>query len=384
MAQRYLHIDITSHQRAKHPDGPCGDVVAHRRTEMGTDIILCDGIGSGIKAHIAATLHVARMQKLLGEGFSLRRTFASVIATVAKWRDPAKPYAAVILMRILNDGEVSILTYDASTPVLVSRGHADVLPQRPLLIDDAVAQQSSCFLAPGEGVLLFSDGITQAGIGNGSAQGWTSEGVAGHASRLLASGHRMGDLPESIHREAMRLDGNISRDDMTVVSAHCRPGRTLHILTGPPADKRHDADVVQRFLAMDGAKVVCGATTAAIVARVSRRKLTIEREPTSLIAPPKYALGGIDLVTEGAVTLNQLCNILDVPEEEFEETNPVTELADLLAQADRVNFILGRGANPANDSMGFRQQGIVKREVIVPVLARKLRERGKLVVVDTI
>ncbi|MBP7051695.1 MAG: hypothetical protein KBE65_11820, partial [Phycisphaerae bacterium] len=77
-------------------------------------------------------------------------------------------------------------------------------------------------------------------------------------------------------------------------------------------------------------------------------------------------------------------NILDVPEEEFEEVNPVTELAELLSQADRVDFILGRGANPANDSMGFRQQGIIKREAIVPVLARKLRARGKLVMVNTI
>jgi hypothetical protein len=384
MAQRYLHIDITSHQTAKHLDGPCGDVVAQRRTDMCTDVILCDGIGSGIKAHIAATLHVSRMQKMLAEGFSLRRTFASVIATVDKWRDPAKPYAAVILMRILNDGEVTILTYDAPASVLVSRNHADVLPQRPFLIDDAVAQQSSCFLEPGEGVLLFSDGITQAGIGNGSMQGWTSEGAAGHASRLLAAGCRVSDIPEAIQQEAMRLDGNVSRDDMTVVSAHCRSGRMLHILTGPPADKRLDADVVNRFLALDGPKVVCGATTAAIVARVTGRKLAIDRQPTSLIAPPKYALEGIDLVTEGAVTLNQLCNILDVPEEEFEETNPVTELADLLAQADRVNFILGRGANPANDSMGFRQQGIIKREAIVPLLAKRLRAQGKLVTVNTI
>jgi hypothetical protein len=369
---------------AKHPDGPCGDVVAQRRTEMCTDVIVCDGIGSGIRAHIAATMHVSRMQKMLAEGFSLRRTFASVIATVDKWRDPAKPYAAVTLMRILNDGEATILAYDAPAPVLVGRDHAGVLPQRPLLIDDVVAQQSSCFLAPGEGVLLFSDGITQAGIGNGSMHGWTSEGVAAHASRLLASSFRMEDIAECICDEAIHLDGNVLRDDMTVVSAHCRTGRTLHILTGPPADKKLDADVVKRFLAQDGPKVVCGATTAAIVARVMHRKLTIDREPTSLIAPPKYAIEGIDLVTEGAVTLNQLCNILDVPEEEFEETNPVTELADLLGQADRVNFILGRGANPANDSMGFRQQGIIKREAIVPLLAKRLRAQGKLVTVNSV
>ena len=384
MAQKYLHVDISSHQSAKYPDGPCGDVVAHRRTEIGTDIILCDGIGSGTKAYIAATLHVSRLQTLLAEGFSLRRTFANIVSTVDQWRDPAKPYAAVTLVRILNDGEATILTYDAPAPVLIGRGQAGVLPQRTFLIDKAVVQQSSCFLAPGEGLVLFSDGITQAGIGEGATEGWTSEGVAAYVSKLLATRSRLEAIPEAVCREALRRDGDASRDDLTVVVAGCRAGQTLNILTGPPADKRLDADVVARFMAGDGPKVVCGATSAAIVARVLQRKLAVEREPMSLIAPPKYMLDGVDLVTEGAVTLNQLSNLLDLSGEPFEEINPVTELAELIQGADRINLILGRGTNPANDSLGFKQQGILKREVIVPLLVRKLRARGKLVLLSEI
>lgn len=384
MAQKYLHIDLITRQTAKHADGPCGDVVAHRRTELGTDIILCDGIGSGIKAYVAATLHVARMQTLLAEGASLHRTFASVVRTVDKWRDPAKPYAAVTLARVLNDGEVTILTYDAPAPVLLGRNHAAVLPPRTFVIDNAVVHQSSCFLVPGEGLLLFTDGITQAGIGSGSIHGWTSEGVAAHASKRLVAGGGLDTIPEAVHQEAFRRDKGVFRDDMTVVSACCRTGRTLNILTGPPADRRLDAEVVGRFLAAEGPKVVCGATTAAIVARVLQRKLAVEREPMSLIAPPKYTLEGIDLVTEGAVTLNQLCNILDLPEEQFEEINPVTEMAELVNGADRINLILGRGTNPANDSIAFKQQGILKRDVVVPLLIRKLRARGKLVLMSTI
>ncbi len=79
------------------------------------------------------------------------------------------------------------------------------------------------------------------------------------------------------------------------------------------------------------------------------------------------------------MTLNQLCNILDLPSDEFEEINPVTELADLLDRADRVHLMVGLGANPANESLGFKQQGILRRDQVVPLLVEKLKARGKLV-----
>ncbi len=195
----------------------------------------------------------------------------------------------------------------------------------------------------------------------------------------LSARRDLREMADAVHDEALKLDGNVSCDDVTAVLAHCRHGNTLNIFTGPPIDRRTDEAVVRRFLALDGAKVVCGATTAAIVAKAMGRKLAMDPVPTSLIAPPKYELDGIDLVTEGAVTLNQLCNLLDLPSDEFEEINPVTELADLLDKADRVHLMVGRGANPANESLGFKQQGILRRDQVVPLLVEKLKARGKLV-----
>jgi len=251
-------------------------------------------------------------------------------------------------------------------------------------VGHSVARQSNCFLGPGEGLLLLTDGITQAGIGRGLTEGWTSDGVAEYVSRRLSRYSGLRHVAEAVHDEALRHDANVLRDDMTAVLARCRDGQTLNLFTGPPADRRADEAVVRRFLAMDGPKVVCGATTAAIVAKALGRKLTVERSSVSMIAPPKYELAGIDLVTEGAVTLNQLCNILDVAVEESEEVNPVTELAEMLHRADRVHVIVGRGANPANDSLGFEQQGILRRERVVPLLVDKMRSRGKLVVTSQV
>ena len=277
-----------------------------------------------------------------------------------------------------------MLTYDAPTPVLVGRNNATVLAGRPFVSGSVVAQQASCFLTAGEGLLLFSDGITQAGIGHGLIEGWGSEGVASYVSKLLVNRSGSLALAQNVHRQAAKLDGDVFADDMTVAFGHCRYGRTVNIFTGPPVDKRTDAAVVKRFLALPGRKVVCGATTATIVARAMERELKMDPIPTSLIAPPKYELEGIDLVTEGAVTLNQLCHVLDMDASELDELNPVTEFADLLQQADRVNFVIGGGANPANESLGFKQQGILKRNRVVPLLVSKLRDRGKLVLVTEV
>jgi len=128
-------------------------------------------------------------------------------------------------------------------------------------------------------------------------------------------------------------------------------------------------------------KVVCGATTAAIVARHLGRKLDIEQDPRSLVAPPRYSIAGIDLVTEGAVTLNQVYNVLDESPERHEEDSGVADLCGLLWATDRVNLTVGVAANPANGALSFRQQGILPRATIVPLLRQKLEKAGKLVLV---
>jgi hypothetical protein len=139
--------------------------------------------------------------------------------------------------------------------------------------------------------------------------------------------------------------------------------------------------LVGRFLQSEGRKVVCGATTAKIVGQRLGVSLEVEQSE-SLIAPPTYRLKGVDLVTEGAVTLNQAYNILDEDPTEYEEESGVTHLCDLLHGADRVNIFLGMARNPASGDIAFRQQGILPRIKVVPLLAERLRQQGKLVVVE--
>ena len=118
--------------------------------------------------------------------------------------------------------------------------------------------------------------------------------------------------------------------------ARCRPGCTVNVLTGPPADRQADGAVVRRFMELEGQKVVCGGTTAKIVGRQTRQPVSVREDANSLIAPPDYVLKGVDLATEGAVTLNQAYNILDEDPSRYEKSTGVSRLCEMLRAADRV------------------------------------------------
>jgi hypothetical protein len=141
--------------------------------------------------------------------------------------------------------------------------------------------------------------------------------------------------------------------------------------------------VARAFLETDGIKVICGATTALLAARCMKRELKMEPVRIGYVEPPRYLLPGVDLTTEGAITLNQVCNLLDADEQDLADNQSgVAGLCKLLRFADRVNWTVGTAINPAHADIRFAQMGIWPRHKIIPMLADKLRAQGKLVVLE--
>jgi len=374
----YLHIEVTSTQLAKRVGEVCGDLVRVTRLPSFTTVICCDGMGSGIRANTAATLHVARLVELENQGVSLRDAFARVVGTVHQFRGKNALYAALSVARIQSDGDATVLSYDAPPTIMIGAGHASKLPQRTLMMGDAQIGESHCRLSPGEGLLLVSDGITAAGLGGSQREGFGIDQVVRHVDSLVSRGAALPAVTEGLVAAAKGHWGARVGDDCSVVGAWCRIGRPLTVFTGPPGQREMDADVVQRFLAAPGWRVVCGATTAKLVAQRLGRPVRVMQDDPGLVAPPRYELEGIDLVTEGAVTLNQVYNILDADPAHYDESSGVTELCELFKAADRVHFIVGTTINPVTKSMAFQQRGILARAAVVRLLCERLTEAGKL------
>ncbi len=379
----YLHVDTHVAQSPKRPNTPCGDVVVIDRQERWTTVLLVDGIGSGVKANLAATLAAHRLMGLQKHGFTLREAFSALVKTMNANRDPSLPFAAFAIVRILPTGLTTVLSYEMPSVILLQNHCATIVPQRTFTHERAVLAEATCLLDAGEGLLLMSDGITQAGLGNGLAEGWTAQGACAFANECLHQGIAAAQIPQRMHDRARELWG-APGDDCSTALAMLRAGVAVNILTGPPLTKKLDREVVENFMSCNGIKIVCGGSTGAMVANVLDRRMDIRQEDKSLIAPPRCSIDGIDLVTEGAVTLNQAYNILDADARSYSEVSSVTELCCLLQVADKVNITMGLAKNPSGDDIAFRQQGIISRHKIVPLIADKLREMGKLVVVKKV
>ena len=180
MASGYVHVELESAQSSKMPATPCGDVFACDRTVRPRAWSAADGIGSGIRARIAAEMCKSRLLELLRLGFSLRKAFARAVRTMQQNRDPSRPFAAFTLARMLNDGMATVLSYEPRRPSYISRHHAAPLLTRSVELESALIAESDCWLEPGDGLLL-----DQRRHHPGRAGPWTAGRLANGRRRAI-------------------------------------------------------------------------------------------------------------------------------------------------------------------------------------------------------
>ncbi len=380
--RKYIGMSVA--QASKAQAAVCGDYVLSERTEEATTVILCDGIGSGIKAHIAAVMAANRLMELLRLGFSQRQACAKVVMTMHAGRTQDIPFSAFCVCRILNNGHVTVISYEMPAPVIVEQMAASVAAQRFITLGNEVIAEMHFRLHTHSSLLLFSDGVSQAGMGTAFKMGWTAEGVAEFVRGAFARQAAVEELPKVILEKVRQYSGPTYGDDSTVVLLQCRKARTVHILTGPPADRQADRRIIERFVHLPGAKIICGSTTADIAAQCLGVPVNSKPVSDAYYKPPQYEIAGIDLVTEGALTLNQVYNILEEDPRSYEADSCVSNLCVLLRNADAVNLLVGTAANPNHQNIVFRQMGVLPRLAIVQKIAETLKKMGKLVTVEYI
>ena len=145
-------------------------------------------------------------------------------------------------------------------------------------------------LQEGDGLVLMSDGITQSGMETVYPNGWQSQGVEKYMNQQLSRGLPMVQAARKVFHQAKLNDGEVNADDRTILYAQSRAGKVVEVLTGPPLDENKDEAFTNRFLESEGIKVICGATTADIVARYMFVPLKVEQNPASLSTPPGILL----------------------------------------------------------------------------------------------
>ncbi|MEL4105263.1 SpoIIE family protein phosphatase [Oscillospiraceae bacterium WX1] len=358
----------------------CGDAYLCRRSLDTTDFVLCDGIGSGVYANIAAVSCASRLLELFKSGVTFRHACEMVADSMHKARSESIPFSAFSAVRILHDGQFTVFTYEAPDPIYIMDGTAFVLKMHYYAAGDEQIGEASGTLAVGDTLILCSDGVTQAGLGHGYTFGIGSEGIADFINRQLARGADPASLPRRLVDMTAEISKDKFEDDTTAAFLNCRDAFEITMLSGPPSIKSKDRLFVERFMQSAGPRIVCGSTTAEILSRELKRDLLLKSAGTALGSPPEYQMDGVDMITEGAVILNQIYNILGEDPDCFSCASPVERLCAMMLKADVITFIVGRSVNSAHTELVFKQLGIRPRDAAIRLISKRLTEMGKLIV----
>lgn len=389
------YIETTVLHANKKDNFICGDVSMCKRTSNHTTFILCDGLGSGFKAHIAATMCAARIYKSVELDVSIYTICDNITYSMNLARTNDIPFAAFTIIRILNNGNYTVITYEMPVPIIIENNNAFTLEPRYFSMNGEILAETTGKLMNNHGIMVFSDGVSQAGIGIKYPLSTSSGRIATYTNRILREVNIRNTeiFVNKIMKKIYNESESLLEDDSSVAVLMCRPANILNILTGPPVNKNMDGKFVNDFVKLSGKKVVCGSSTADMISRVLKKELIVKKMPKTLAEPPTYGIEGIDIVTEGVITLNQLYNLLSSINEDSEQNNPefnedyrqdsnicVINIYNLLITSDIVKFYIGKSKNISHENITFRQLGILSRDKIVNLIEEKLNNMGKLVI----
>lgn len=370
-------VDIATRQFSKKGEDICGDAVKVSYTPDSTIIVVSDGLGSGVKANVLATMTVELASGLFKGELSLLEIVESLVATlpICKWRNIA--YSTFAIVRIYDTGHVTVAEYDSPT-LLYLRGGSRPAPFAAVehTILDKTIRESHFRLKTDDTVLLYSDGIVYAGVGEGLAMGWQEDGileyVTQNAPKLLGDPTK---VVNSVADTALKFWHERPGDDGTVLCAKYRKAKHATVLTGPPSERSMVQRMIKDFLGGRGSKIVCGGTTSHIVADHLKRELVPDERFLDTDLPPIASLQGVDLVTEGILTLSRASEYLTKGRPEG-KIDAATVLLDKLASADGISFMVGTARNPAHQNTGL-PESIFLRRTVVENLAKLLEAEGK-------
>ena len=338
----------------KYGEELCGDSVAINDDGNYLTIILADGLGSGVKASILSTLTSKILCTMISNNVPIEDCVATMIETLPVCKQRGIAYSTFSIVHVDKNGKGSLFEFDNPSCIYLRRNKEIKLNKEKMEVLGRNIYRYDIDLSDQGVLILMSDGVPHAGIGKILNLGWQADNISDFLKSHITdkmSARNIACQLASASRELYMLEPD---DDTTVVAIKMAEEKTVNIMIGPPADRNDNNRYVKEFIDADGIKVVCGGTTSKIVAEYLGKKVNVELNDDSGLPPIGY-IDGIDLVTEGILTLNRLIDLSDSylqidssQSKSFTEDDGASRLADLLfEQACTINFFVGQAINEA-------------------------------------
>lgn len=367
-------IDVSYNSLNKNGEELCGDKVEVIKAPKEVIIVMADGLGSGVKANILATLTCKIAGTLLKEGLSLYETVDTIAHTLPVCSVRQLAYCTFTIIKIDEDRNVHALEYD-NPEYFLTKNNIIVKPhKREIKIKDKLIKESNFKLEVNDVLTLVSDGAVHAGVGAILNLGWQWENVADYLETLVSAEKCAADISKDLLLTCQNLYAGKPGDDTTVVTVTLRKPECVNIFAGPPRNTKDDALVIKKLMSSKGKKVVCGGTAANIAARELNEDICVDMEYYDMDVPPTAKIKGLDLVTEGVLTLSKATekiksylnsSLEDKISLNLNGKDGASRLAKLLIEdCTHLNLLVGRAINPAHQNPDFPLDLSIKVKVI--------------------
>ena len=386
-----ITVDVAYKSLNKFSEVLCGDKVEMLQTADSNIMILADGMGSGVKANILATLTSKILGTMFLNGATLEECVETIVETLPICQVRQVAYATFSILQVFHSGDAYLVEFDNPSCIFIRNGKLVPIPQN---IRDVKGKRINEFrfqVQKGDALILMSDGTIHAGVGQLLNFGWLWEDIAAYAVKQYSLTVSAIRLASAICQACDELYQYRPGDDTTVACMRIINAKPVHLMTGPAQDMSRDDEMVADFMSGDEntKRVVCGGTSATIVSRVLKRPLDVSMEYVDPEIPPIAYMQGIELVTEGVLTLNRVIRLLrryakkeTVSEDfflELDKPNGGSMVAKMLIEdCTELHLYVGRAINSAYQNpglpfdLGIRQNLVEQLKSVVEELGKKV------------
>ena len=385
-----LCADIGWQSYNKYGETLCGDNVEIVDAANGTKfIVLADGMGSGVKANILSKLTAKIVSTMMAAGLQVEDCVETIAATLPVCKERCVAYSTFTIIALHDNEEAEIIQYDNPGVILLRDGGHYEFPSQEVVIGGKKILKARVKLQENDVFIMMSDGCIHAGVGIELNFGWQREDIISYMETFYDVGFTAKSLNSILLEECYRLYGGEPGDDTTACTIRIRKREPMSLVVGPPSNRDDDQKMMSLFFSKEGKHIVCGGSTSTLVARYLGKKLESTLDFDDPEIPPIAKIEGVDLVTEGVITINK---VLTYARDYLGENtmymdwsskrDGASQIARLLfEEATDINFYVGRAINPAHQNPDLPINFNIKMQ-LVDERADCLKKMGKRIKVS--
>lgn len=364
----------------------CGD---HVNVSVGESkdltLVLADGLGSGVVASILSTLTATMLSRMIEGGMSVESGAEALVKTLPAARDRGNvAYSTFTVCKIEPDFSATLYNFDNPEPVFLRNGEDHRLPYEEMCVSGRKIYKASFTFLEGDCLSLYSDGALYAGVGETLNFGWGRDEIASYLAGLSSPGLSAKNLATLLVDHCDLLYNRRPGDDCTCLCVRRRGRAKANLMVGPPTHKEDDEKVLSSFFSLPGKHIVCGGTTCKLAGSYLHEEVIGNLDYLDPEVPPTCDIRGVDLATEGIITLNKVLSLakdyLGPNKAYFDwsyKQDGASQIAEILfEEATDIVFYVGCAVNPAHQAEDSPIAFKMKMQII-DQLAEKLKEMGK-------